>query len=182
MNRMNRTPGWSARGIVAGLPALALAACANAPQSDGAARLEPAADEALAMRVAARGVQVYQCRPAKNGAGHEWAFVAPEAELFDERGNTVGTHSAGPSWQAVDGSRVVGVVRQRADAPAPGAVPWLLLAAEANGAQGVFSRVTSIQRVNTAGGVAPASGCTQLAVGTQARVDYTADYNFFTPR
>jgi hypothetical protein len=42
------------------------------------------------------------------------------------------------------------------------------------------SKVTSIQRVNTAGGVAPGSGCSQAAAGTPTRVPYTADYYFFT--
>jgi hypothetical protein len=42
--------------------------------------------------------------------------------------------------------------------------------------------VTSIQRVNTVGGSAPANGCDAATVGQEARVHYTADYRFFTQR
>jgi hypothetical protein len=40
--------------------------------------------------------------------------------------------------------------------------------------------VTSIQRVATRGGVAPAGACSQP--GAKARIAYTADYYFFTAR
>jgi hypothetical protein len=62
------------------------------------------------------------------------------------------------------------------------AIPWLLLAAKSVGSEGSFSRVTSIQRVNTVGGVAPKAGCSQPTAETSARVDYTADYYFFTAK
>jgi hypothetical protein len=73
-------------------------------------------------------------------------------------------------------------VKARADAPVAGAVAWLLLATRADGPDGAFSKVTSIQRVNTAGGVAPATGCSPQTAGTTARIDYTADYHFFVAR
>ena len=133
--------------------------------------LKPGASESLALVVPAKGVQVYECREAK------WVFVAPDAELFDRAGRKIGTHYAGPHWEAADGSRVVGTVKGRADAPGAGNVPWLLLGAKSVGKAGAFSKVTSIQRVATAGGVAPAGGCEP---GARARVAYTADYYFFT--
>src|SRR5262245_27795180 len=146
-------------------------------------KLKPAANESLAMIVTAKGVQVYECRAKKDQAGaFEWAFVAPEADLFDARGNKIGRHYAGPHWESADGSKIVGAVKERADAPAAGAIPWLLLGAKSVGPGGSFSRVTSIQRVNTAGGVAPAGGCGAAAVGAPARVSYTADYYFFASR
>ncbi|MGH6624709.1 MAG: DUF3455 domain-containing protein [Burkholderiaceae bacterium] len=145
--------------------------------------LKPGANEALAMIVPARGVQIYECRAKKDASlGHEWAFVAPDAELFDAKGKAIGHHGAGPYWQATDGSRIVGTLKQRADAPVAGAIPWLLLSAKANGTDGAFSPVTSIQRVNTVGGVAPATPCTPDSAGKSARVAYTADYYFFTNR
>jgi hypothetical protein len=70
-------------------------------------------------------------------------------------------------------------VKDRSDAPAAGAIPWLLLSAKSVGPEGSFSKVTSIVRANTVGGVAPASGCSQAAAGTSARVEYTADYYFY---
>ena len=113
---------------------------------------------------------------------YEWAFVGPEADLFDVRGSKIGRHYGGPHWEAADGSKVLGAVKERADAPAADAIPWLLLTAKSVGPDGSFSKVTSIQRVNTVGGVAPWAGCSQAAVGTSARIAYTADYYLFTAK
>ena len=149
------------------------AGCASSPSSVRVPdSLKPGANESLALVVAATGVQIYECRDSK------WLFVAPQAELWDARGRLIGTHYAGPHWESADGSKVVGAVKQRADAPEAGAIPWLLLGAKSVGAEGAFSKVTSIQRVATHGGVAPAGGCSQP--GEEARVYYTADYYFFT--
>jgi hypothetical protein len=146
-------------------------------------KLRPGTNEALALIVSAQGVQIYECRPTKDQAGeYEWAFVAPEADLFDVRGTKAGRHYAGPRWESTDGSTIVGAVKERADAPEAGAIPWLLLTARSVGPDGAFSRVTSVQRVNTTGGVAPKSGCSRASAGTQARIGYTADYYFFTAK
>ncbi len=163
-------------------PVVAACAAAQSPATTARvpANLEPGANESLAMILPAKGVQIYQCRARKDRAGYEWTFVAPEADLFDTRGNRVGRHYAGPSWEAADGSKVVGALKERADAPAAGAIPWLLLSAKPAGSQGAFSKVASIQRLNTAGGVAPREGCSQPEAGKTARVDYTADYYLFS--
>ena len=154
-------------------PAFLLAGCSSVlvPVPD---ELKPGANESLAMIVAARGAQIYECHDGK------WAFVAPEAELLDANGRRIGRHSAGPRWESIDGSGIAGIVRARADAPAPNAIPWLLLSAKPVGAEGAFSKVTSVQRVATAGGVAPSGGCSQT--GLQTRVPYTAQYYFFSAR
>ncbi len=108
------------------------------------------------MIVRAQGVQIYECLAKKDQAGgYEWAFVAPEADLFDARGNKTGKHYAGPHWESTDGSKILGTVKERANAPTSDAIPWLLLAAKSVGPDGSFSKVRSIQRVNTAGGVGP---------------------------
>lgn len=157
-----------------------LAACA-APQSVSLpAALQPQRGEALAMIVPAKGVQIYECRAGT--AGFEWTFVAPDAQLFGRHGQLIGKHGAGPAWEATDGSRVVGTVKAKSPAPVGGAVPWLLLTAKSAGTEGAFSKVTSIQRLHTRGGAAPASGCSGASAGSFARVDYTADYYFFTAR
>ena len=146
-------------------------------------QLKPGANESLVMIVPAKGVQIYECRARKDPAGgYEWAFVAPEADLFDPRGNRIGRHYAGPHWESSDGSKIVGALKERADAPSAHAIPWLLLTSKPAGGQGAFSKVTSIQRVNTAGGVAPKVACSQSTAGTPARIAYTADYYFFAPR
>ena len=167
------------------LPVLLLAACAS-PQPptsmvSAPVKLKPGANESLTMIVSAKGVQIYECRARKDQVGeYEWAFVAPEADLFDSRGNRTGRHYAGPHWESTDGSKILGTVKERADAPVADAIPWLLLAAKSVGSEGSFSKVTSVQRINTAGGVAPKAGCSQAAAGTPARINYTADYYFFT--
>lgn len=172
------------------LPVLiALAACATAPgpvvSPPAPVTLPPALalapGEAEIATLSARGVQVYECRSAAAGAA-AWTFVAPEAELFETDGRPAGQHGAGPTWQAPDGSRVEAKVAARADAPLPGAIPWLLLEARSTGPAGRFDRVTRIRRVHTSGGAAPADGCDATAVGRQARVAYTADYLFHTTR
>ena len=163
---------------------LFLAACASVqPAADVPENLKPSANESLATIVAAKGVQIYECRASKDRAGeYEWMFIAPEAELFDASGTKkIGKHYAGPHWEAADGSRIVGVTKERADAPREGSIPWLLLAAKSDGPEGSFSKVTSVQRLHTVGGVAPRGGCFEAEKGTQLRIGYTADYYFFAP-
>lgn len=145
-------------------------------------KLRPAANESLALILPAGGVQIYECRASKGSAGYEWAFVAPEADLYDAHGTKVGSHYAGPHWEFPDGSRVVGTTKERADSPEANAIPWLLLSAKSDGREGTLSKVTSVLRVHTVGGVAPTDGCSQATAGKQARVSYTADYFFFTPQ
>ena len=168
--------------IAAFLAPVAVAACAT-PQATVVTvpdNLRAGASESLALIVPAKGVQIYECRATKDGTGYEWAFIAPEADLFDTRGKKIGRHYAGPHWEAADGSKIVGSVTERADAPAADAIPWLLLAAKSVGTPGSFTEVASIQRVNTIGGVAPRTGCSKGEAGKAARISYTADYYFFT--
>jgi hypothetical protein len=164
---------------------LVSAACAtNAPapaMQPVPENLRPASNEALLGTVAARGVQIYECRAKKDEPqAVEWAFVAPEADLFDPKGKLLGKHYAGPHWESLDGSKVAGSVKARADAPQAGTIPWLLLATKSVGPAGAFAGVTSIQRINTVGGAAPAAdSCTPASLGTRSRVTYTADYVLF---
>ena len=160
---------------------LLLAACASLPpQVVIPEALVPAGERAIE-RLSARGVQIYECRVATGTAnpGPTWTFVAPEAELFDSQGRNVGKHYAGPHWEAPDGSKISATVKARADAPQAGAIPWLLLTAKSVGGGGRFAGVTSVQRVNTGGGVAPAAKCDPAKRGATERVPYTADYVLF---
>jgi len=160
--------------------ALLLAGCAY-PVVDVPDKLKPGPNESLAMIAHARGVQIYECRAGKDRAGeYQWTFVAPEADLFDVRGTRIGRHYAGPHWESTDGSKILGTPKARVDAPLADSIPWLLLSAKSVGSNGELSGVTSIQRVSTAGGIAPDSGCSHAAAGRTARADYTADYYFFT--
>lgn len=178
MNVVTRLP--TALAAPATLFAVAFAGCASSPEVPVPQALAPDANESLAMVVPARGVQIYKC--ATKGTNAEWAFVAPDAELFDTQGKLIGRHGAGPHWEALDGSKVNASVKARADAPDKRDIPWLLLAAKNTGRDGRFSAVTSIQRVNTVGGSAPSNGCDATSIGKETRVHYTADYRFFTQR
>jgi len=168
---------------IAGYAGLHIAGCAGThlrPTVQVPEKLSPGPDESLAMIVAAKGVQIYECRGKKDQPGeYEWAFVAPEAELFDAAGTRIGKHYAGPHWESTDGSKIVGALKANSPAPAADAIPWLLLAAKSDGPEGSFSKFTSVQRVSTVGGLAPKTGCSQAVVETPARVFYTADYYFF---
>jgi hypothetical protein len=164
-----------------------IAGCANMqpaqPLVQVPDKLQAGPDESLALIASAKGVQIYECRAKKVQSGeYEWAFVAPEAELFGANGNKIGKHYAGPHWEANDGSRIVGAVKANSPAPAADAIPWLLLTAKSTGPAGSFSNITSVQRVSTVGGLAPKTGCSQAAVGAPARINYTADYYFFTKK
>ena len=172
----------SPKAIAASLT-LALCACAQVPLPESVPdKIKAGSNESVAMSVAARGVQIYECRVGNDAATPEWVLVGPQADLFDASGRKVGTHYAGPQWESIDGSRIAGTSKARFDAPQAGAIPWLLLTAKSVGGQGVFSKITSVQRVNTAGGAAPAEGCSRSTLGAVARVPYTATYRFLAAR
>lgn len=136
--------------------------------------------QSVMLKANAEGVQIYACQAKAGEPGSfAWTFKAPEAVLKDETGETIGKHYAGPTWEAKDGSKVVGQMQQQADAPAEGAIPWLLLRAKSNEGAGIFQKVAYIQRVNTAGGKAPAAGCDSQHVGGETRVAYKATYYFY---
>jgi Protein of unknown function (DUF3455) len=74
---------------------------------------------------------------------------------------------------------VLGTVKVRRDAPNPQRdIPWLLLQSTTNAGRGLFANVQYIQRLDTAGGVAPAGACT---TGQSVRVPYKATYDFWAP-
>ena len=129
------------------------------------------------LAVSAKGAQIYVCKHAETGAW-SWVFKAPEAELLDGRGAKLGKHYAGPTWEGLDGGKVVGAVKASANAPAANAISWLLLDVKSREGSGAFTEAKGILRVSTAGGVAPAAGCDEAHERTEARVDYTATYYF----
>jgi hypothetical protein len=139
--------------------------------------LQPPANEELLLQVHARGDQIYICKG--DGAQFGWMLKAPEAQLVDKTGKPFGNHFAGPSWEANDGSSVTGKAVANAPSPEADSIPWLLVAVASHSGEGVLTRVTSIQRINTKGGKAPASGCDAAHAGQEMRAPYSADYVFF---
>src|SRR5262245_31001313 len=134
--------------------------------------IAPAANERVLFRAYAIGVQVYIWN------GNSWIFQRPEAGLYADAGyhGQIGIHYQGPTWEANDGSVVRGTPVARC-APSS-AIPWLRLTATPETQHGRFSRVTSIQRVNTVGGTIPNYDGTNI--GEEAHVPYTAEYYFYT--
>lgn len=128
----------------------------------------------------ATGAQIYVCQAGTNPP--TWTFKAPEADLTDGSGKKIIHHFAGPTWKHIDGSEVVGKVTAKQDAPKPDAIPWLLLTATNHAGQGMLTRVTSIQRIHTDGGVAPnANTCDASKIGQESRSAYWAEYYFYAP-
>jgi len=127
----------------------------------------------------AEGVQIYFCKSPSLGV-YAWTFDSPSATLFDKNGHVVGTHSRGPTWEFHDGSTVVGskVAAFTAD---PTAIPELLLKAISHTGDGRMSDVSFIQRLDTAGGLAPSTGCDADHLTQEADVPYTATYYFYAP-
>jgi hypothetical protein len=150
--------------------ALALSAV-SAVARDVPAKLALPQGAALVGEYAAKGVQIYVCRV--KGAATEWSFKAPEAELVDAQGRPFARHYAGPTWEAPDGSKIVGTALATEPSPKAGTIPWLLLSTKSS-ASGVLAGVRFVQRDNTSGGVGPTGACP--TVGTEQRVGYTAEY------
>ena len=121
----------------------------------------------------ALGVQIYTWN------GTNWGSSVPEATLYDNDGNVVATHFAGPTWKSNSGSEVVGSLPPLSAIVDSTAIPWLRLATvpERTHGPGIFANITYIHRVNTVGGKAPSVAGT--FVGQVARVTYAADYYFY---
>jgi hypothetical protein len=161
---------------------------AFACRADGPAPLQPPKvpvellvndNEQVVFMAHAKGDQIYACKANANGEEYGWVLKAPDATLTDDSGKVVGHHVIGPTWQWEDGSHTRGKVVTSARSPDPDSIPWLLLSAFERSDEGALSRLTSIQRVNTKGGRAPATGCDGAHVNTEVRVPYTADYYFY---
>jgi hypothetical protein len=153
------------------------------------------------------GTQNYVCLPADTG--FKYTLFTPQATLFGDDHEELITHFFSPNpfetpppagqiaigtvratWQdAHDSSTFWGSVNpdETSTDPKfvqPGAIAWLLAreaGVQAGPGGGAFLTQTKfVQRINTAGGVAPADGCAAASdVGHTAFVPYTADYVFY---
>jgi hypothetical protein len=167
------------RNLAAGTVLVILLGAAASGQEVPTA-LQVPAKEQLVAQVHAKGDQIYSCKV--DGAQVGWTLKAPDAQLFDKDGKAFGKHFAGPSWEANDGSRVVGKAAANVASPDAESIPWLLVKVVSHAGEGVLTPVTSVQRINTKGGKAPASGCDAGHAGKEVRVAYSADYLFFAPK
>jgi len=157
--------------IVAAVLSLATVALAQNPTV-------PPSSQHPILTVTGKGVQIYTCQ--QSAAGSQWTLQAPEASLIDASGNTVGTHSAGPTWKSTDGSAIKGELLQKSPSTDATSVPWLLLKAVSPSGSGIMTRVEYIRRSNTHGGASPTTGCDSKHLNAVARIPYTATYTFYS--
>ena len=142
--------------------------------------LKTPTDQIVFLEAKAEGVQIYECKTQQNDLlKYEWKFKAPEADLYDTNSKIIAHHYAGPTWESIDGSKVVGELKEKYSAPDAKSIPWLLLSAKSDSAFGIFSKITNIQRINTEGGQAPAEVCNQTQLGKEVRIPYKAVYRFY---
>jgi hypothetical protein len=136
----------------------------------------------LIASLAAQGVQLYEARRSNSDPAQlEWVFVAPRADLFGSDFTVVGNHFRGPTWASNDSSAVVGQLVASVAAPKSRKdIAWLLLSARSTRGEGVFGRVSFIQRLATSGGQPPKKAPSAKDLGKPpVGVFYTAIYRFY---
>jgi hypothetical protein len=148
---------------------LVSAPAAETPLPDAIA----APGETVVLTVHAEGAQVYECKAGTDGKS-AWAFREPIATLLAD-GKTIGRHYAGPSWEHSDGSAVVGKAAASVPGATPNDIPWLKLEVISRRGSGVLSGVTTVQRINTQGGMFQGA-CDEA--GAIHSAPYSADYVF----
>jgi len=136
-------------------------------------------DATLVREVQGGGAQVYACR-ATNSGPFGWMLIGPRAVLINDDGSDFGTHSAGPTWTAIDGS-IVG-----ADGAHPvvkieheHSVPTLLLRVDSSHGEGILSGVRFVSRSDTEGGLPPSTGCDAAHADATVASHYSAVYKFY---
>jgi hypothetical protein len=151
------------------------------------------------------GTQNYVCVPSTTSAsGFAFSLFTPEATLFNKEGKQLITHFFSPNsdptvkppeagtirvtWEdSRDSSRVWAMLLEQSTDERfvqKDAVAWLKLQTvgtdEGTTGPGRLTKVTFIQRLNTAGGLAPKSGCSTFEdLGRRVFVPYSADYFFY---
>ena len=140
----------------------------------------------LLLRGQGRGVQVYTCQAsAADSTQYVWVLLEAKALLYagaEYGGKTVRHYFNAkhhPVWETEDGSSVEGTKLQQADAPDPGAIPWLLLKASSSSGTGPIASTAFIQRINTKGGKSPGGRADVSQKGEKIEVAYTAEYLFY---
>ena len=187
---LHRGCAFWARGFAALWASLAVAASwggsASAAEEDVYSRviksvpipdiLKVPAGNVVLLRAYGRGVQKYTCPVSATSK------AVPHAILLAgdrDEGDLVAIHFGGPTWEALDGSSVVGdgPNAKHFISPDPDGVDWLLLPAKSTAGNGLFGKVTFIQRLFTDGGKPPAA-CSDQAQ-SEVLVEYSAGYFFY---
>jgi len=153
---------------------LAAGLCVPAPEASAELPAAIAATgETIVAAFHAVGAQIYECKIGNDGK-LAWQFREPVATLLSE-GKTIGRHYAGPNWEYMDGSAVAAKAVGNAPGDTPADIPWLKLEVTDHRGTGALSSVTTVQRINTRGGVVTGA-CDQA--GLYRSAPYAADYMF----
>lgn len=126
----------------------------------------------LVLEARGEGVQIYTCMNS------QWKLKAPNAKLFDAKGQVIGAHFAGPTWRLNDNSEVKGKMIASQPALDGKSIPWLLIGAVPGSGSGQFATVAYIRRTDTSGGAAPKEACTS----GELPVQYAAKYSFYASK
>jgi hypothetical protein len=149
----------------------------SAPVHVAEIRLPANVQQVLQLR--AKGVQVFRCERIGT-ANYEWRFQRPQARLFDSKGKAVATHGAHFSFKHSDGSRLAARIIAYEDEPNATDLRPVLMAATASG-KGAFAQVTHVRRIETHGGLPPAS-CKPTEANRILSVPFSADFIFYRPK
>jgi Protein of unknown function (DUF3455) len=161
-----RTTGFALLMLSA---SLASAAAAETPLPAAIA----APGETMVLTAHAVGLQLYECKPDAEGK-LVWTFTAPQATLTADN-KVVGHHGAGPSWELDDSSGITGKVVANAPGASANDIAWLKLDVASHKGSGQLADVTTVQRINTVGGVLKGA-CDREKAGLG--MPYAADYVF----
>ena len=174
---MNVRKRWIAAAATCSFFACAIAAVRVAGAQD--AEPSPPPGATVVREVQAGGAQVYACRTSPGGA-FAWVLTGPKAILVNDDGSDFGTHSAGPTWTATDGSSIsADGAHPLAKVARPQSVPALVLAVTSSHGDGILRSVRFVRRSDTEGGVAPAAGCDEAHRDATVAVHYSAAYTFY---
>jgi hypothetical protein len=174
--------GQRATILVSGACALGLAACAapDVPPSNSTlpASLQAKPVEVLQEVFRVHGNETYVCQ--RNGNQLSWHATGTLATLVDASRHSAGVISPGGYFIATDGSYVVTRLLAQ-EIISASTLPWQRLTAVHSSAEpgeaGRFANITSIQRVQTSGGLPPDPVCTVERAALY--VPYSATYLFY---
>ncbi|QSR86242.1 DUF3455 domain-containing protein [Candidatus Methylacidiphilum infernorum] len=128
----------------------------------------------------AKGVQIYVSKPKKGGKNvFEWTLLSPEATLLNQSGKKIGSHYSGPTWQSVDGSKIIAFLPPEQKVEQKGAIAWLLLKIKTHEGKGILSQVHYVIRTDTLGGLPPRTP--PRKENQTIKVPYKAVYLFLAP-
>lgn len=160
------------RLIAKAIPFLLLTSAAVADDKPLPAAIA-APGETVVLTTHAIGLQYYDCKPGADGK-LVWTFNSPQATLMI-KDKVLGHHSPGPTWELADGSSIIAKAAGNAPGASANDIAWLKLEVTSHKGSGQLADVTTVQRINTVGGVLKGA-CDNEKSGRG--MPYSADYVF----